>query len=94
MKFKAGELHGKSVEEIEKILTERAGFWKNLPKMRIIPNVAKKGQFVFEILKVDDQGEHWEAKNFDTYDKCLVHKATFIHLWGANQVEECLNGRR
>jgi len=94
MKFKAGELHGKSVEEIEKIMTEKAGFWKNLPKMRIIPNVAKKGEFVFEILKPDELGEHWEARNFDTYDKCLIHKATFIHLWGRNQVEECLNGRR
>ena len=94
MKFKAGELKGKTVEEIEKIMTEKAGFWKNLPKMRIIPNVTKAGEFVFEILKVDDQGEHWEARNFDTYDKCLIHKTTFIHLWGRNQIEECLNGRR
>ncbi|HQJ59479.1 MAG TPA: hypothetical protein PKV35_00675 [bacterium] len=94
MKFKAGELKGKTVEEIEQIFTEKAGFWKNLPKMRIIPNVAKEGEFVFEILKIDDQGEYWEARNFDTYDKCLIRKATFIHLWGRNQIEKCLNGRR
>ena len=94
MKFKAGELKGKTVEEIEKIFTERAGFWKNLPKMRIIPNVTKAGEFVFEILKVDDQGEHWEARNFDTYDKCIIHKTELIDRWKKWQVEECLNGRR
>jgi len=94
MKFKAGALKGKTVEEIEQTFTEKAGFWKNLPKMRIIPNVAKEGEFVFEILKIDDQGEYWEARNFDTYDKCLIRKATFIHLWGRNQIEKCLNRRR
>ena len=32
-------------------ISERPGFWNDLPKMRIIPNHIKKGEFVFEVLE-------------------------------------------
>lgn len=75
-------------------ISERPGFWNDLPKMRIIPNHIKKGEFVFEVLEIHDGRKCWQALNFDTYDNCLKHKVEFIEKWKNWQIEECLNGRR